>query len=117
MLKVREPIFRTERLLRPSAVRDALARADKLFLLTVVLPTLLATLYFGLFASDVYVSESQFVVQSPDKPATSGLGILLKSTGFSNAGDEVFAAEHYVQSRDALHALNKNDAVRRARST
>ena len=114
MLKVREPIFRTGRLARLAPVRNAFARADKLFLLTVALPTLLATLYFGLFASDVYISESQFVVQSPDKPATSGLGVLLKSTGFSNAGDEIFAAEHYVQSRDALHALNKGDAVRHA---
>lgn len=114
MLKVRGPIFKTKKLLGPVALRDALARADKLFLLTVVLPTLLATAYFGLFASDVYISESQFVVRSPDKPATSGLGVLLKSTGFSNAGDEVYAAEHYVQSRDALHALNKNNAVRRA---
>lgn len=114
MLKVRGPIFKTKKLLGPVALQDALARTDKLFLLTVVLPTLLATAYFGLFASDVYISESQFVVRSPDKPATSGLGVLLKSTGFSNAGDEVFAAEHYVQSRDALHALNKNNAVRRA---
>ena len=114
MLKVRDPIFRTERLLRPAALRGAFARADKLFVLTVLLPTFLATLYFGLFASDVYVSESEFVVQSPDKPATSGLGVLLKSTGFSSSGDEVFAAERFVQSRDALRALNRDNAVRRA---
>ena len=114
MLKVRGPIFRTERLLRPAALRNAVARTDKLLLLVVLLPTLLATLYFGLFASDVYVSESQFVVRSPDKPASSGLGVLLKSTGFSNAGEEVYAAQQYLQSRDALHALNKNNDVRRA---
>jgi capsular polysaccharide transport system permease protein len=81
---------------------------------TVILPTVLATLYFGLLASDVYVSESQFVVRSPDKPAMSGLGVLLKSTGFSNSGDEVFAAQDYVRSRDALRALNRNSAVERA---
>lgn len=87
---------------------------DRLFLVAVVVPTLLATLYFGLLASDVYVSESQFVVRSPDKPAMTGLGILLKSTGFSNSGDEVFAAQDYVRSRDALRALNGNAAVERA---
>lgn len=91
-----------------------LQRVDRLFLATVVAPTLLAVLYFGLFASDVYVSESQFVVRSPDKPATSGLGVLLKTTGFSNSGDEVFVAQDYVRSRDALRALNRNDAVERA---
>jgi capsular polysaccharide transport system permease protein len=89
-------------------------KVDRLFLLVVALPTLLATLYFGLFASDVYVSESSFVVRSPDKPAASGLGVLLKSAGFSNAGDEIFAAHEYVQSRDALRSLNRNNAVARA---
>ena len=87
---------------------------DRLFLLTVVVPTALAVLYFGLFASDVYVSESRFVVRSPDKPATSGLGVLLKSAGFSNAGDEIFAAHEFVQSRDALKELNRDNAVARA---
>ena len=42
-----------------------------LFLFTVVVPTLVAILYFGFFASDVYISESRFVVRSPDKPALS----------------------------------------------
>ena len=90
------------------------SRVDRLFLLTVVVPTALAVLYFGLFASDVYVSESRFVVRSPDKPATSGLGVLLKSAGFTNAGDEIFAAHEFVQSRDALKELNRDNAVARA---
>jgi capsular polysaccharide transport system permease protein len=89
-------------------------RLDPLFLLTVVVPTAFAILYFGLFASDVYVSESRFVVRSPDKPAASGLGVLLKSAGFSNAGDEIYAAHEYVRSRDALKELNRNDAVVRS---
>src|SRR6476469_5851341 len=116
MLKVRDAFFRTDRRGRLARAREALARTDRLFLLTVVLPTILAALYFGFIASDVYVSESQFVVRSPDKPATSGLGVLLKSTGFSNSGDEVYAAQDYVRSRDALRALNQNRAVVQAYS-
>lgn len=85
-----------------------------LFIITVVVPTLVAILYFGLFASDVYISESRFVVRSPDKPATTGLGILLKSTGFTNGGDEIFAAQDYVASRDALRALNDKGVFERA---
>jgi len=85
-----------------------------LFLITVVIPTVLAVLYFGMFASDIYISESRFIVRSPDKPATSGLGVLLKSTGFANAGDEIYAAHDYVLSRDALRALNRNGAFVRA---
>lgn len=82
-----------------------------LFWLTVVVPTFAALLYFGLFASDVYVSESRFVVRSPEKPATSGFGALLKTAGFANAGDEIYAAQNFVLSRDALKALNKDGAV------
>ncbi|MBA3669032.1 MAG: hypothetical protein H0W71_03045 [Sphingomonas sp.] len=92
----------------------ALAGLNKLLLVTVVIPTLLATIYFGFLASDVYVSQSQFVVRSPDKPATTGLGVLLKSVGFSNAGDEIFATQDYVRSRDALRALNRTGVVERA---
>lgn len=94
--------------------RRAFSRTNMLFLWVVAVPTLLATLYFGLFASDVYVSQSQFVVRSPDKPAQTGLGVLLKSVGFSNAGDEIFVAQQYVESRDALQLLNKDQAVRQA---
>lgn len=90
------------------------SRVSPLLLATVVLPTLLATLYFGLFASDRYVSQSQFVVRSPDKPAASGLGVLLKSVGFSNAGDEIFITHDYVQSRDALRSLNRDNSVANA---
>src|SRR5689334_20543079 len=114
MLKVRDTFLRTDRVSLSAKARDVVVRADKLFLLAVLLPTFLAILYYGLFASDVYVSESQFVVRSPDKPAVSGLGMLLKSTGFSNSGDEVYAARNFVRSRDALLQLNKNGAVERA---
>ena len=35
------------------------------FLLFVALPTILATIYYGLIASDVYVSQSRFVIKAP----------------------------------------------------
>lgn len=89
-------------------------KVNKLLLVTVVIPTTLATIYFGAIASDVYVSEAQFVVRSPDKPAATGLGVLLKTVGFSTAGDEIFATQDYVLSRDALRELNKNGAVEAA---
>ena len=81
-----------------------------IFLTVVIAPTLISVVYYGLIASDVYVSESRFVVRSPDKAASTGLGVLLKSTGFSNGGDEIFAAQDYLKSRDALGALNQNGA-------
>jgi len=97
-----------EKVMQVSVV-NKIKQIDRLFLITVIIPTLLAIVYFGLLASDVYVSEARFVVRSPDKPtASAGLGVLLKSAGFSSAGDEIFAAQDYVLSRDALQAVNKN---------
>lgn len=85
-----------------------------LFWLVVLLPTALSTLYFGLLASDVYISESRFVVRSPDRPARSGLGVILASAGFSNASDELRAAQGYIQSRDALKNLGADNLARKA---
>lgn len=84
------------------------------FHLCVTLPVLVSVLYYGIIASDVYVSEASFVVRSPDKSSSSSLGFLLKSAGFSNSGDSAFAAEDYVKSRDALRAINADQLVAKA---
>jgi capsular polysaccharide transport system permease protein len=91
-------------------------RLGWLFGATVLIPTALAVVYFGFFASDVYVSEAKFVVRSPEKPAATGLGMILKNNGFSGSGDEVYAAQAFVTSRDALQAINAGDAFRKANS-
>lgn len=103
---------KTDRMQMPFLRRAS--RGKILFFLVVVLPTILAILYYGLIASNVYVSESQFVVRSPDKPTSSGLGVILKTAGFSNANDEIYSAQSYVLSRDALRAINRNEAFRTA---
>lgn len=78
------------------------------------MPTVFAVLYYGIIASDVYISESRFVVRAPDKPAIGGLGLLVRSSGFSNAGDEIYATQDYLTSRDALHAIDQNNGFRQA---
>lgn len=85
-----------------------------LFLICVVLPTLLATLYFGLLASDVYISESRFIVRGQDKATPTALGLLLNSASLSHGTPESAAAQSYLTSRDALTALNHGDAYVRA---
>ena len=72
-------------------VRNRVMGFGWIFIVTVIVPTFCAILYFGFFASDVYVSEAKFVVRSPEKSSTSGLGVLLKSAGFANAGDALKA--------------------------
>ncbi|MGY6164148.1 hypothetical protein [Paraburkholderia strydomiana] len=90
---------------------------NRLFLFTVILPTLAATTYYGLIASDVYVSESSFVVRSPQKEAQSGLfDSLLQGTGLSRSQDDTYAVNDYMLSRDALDALNRDRYFDRAYS-
>lgn len=87
-----------------------------LFSIIVLIPTAVAGLYFGILASDVYVSESKFIVRSPGKSSVSSLGVILKSAGFSNAGEELYAAGDFVTSRDALASLNRHGQFRKAYS-
>jgi capsular polysaccharide transport system permease protein len=79
---------------------------NRLLLITTIIPTALAILYFGLLASDVYISESRFVVRSPEKQSTSILGTMLKGAGFAKATDDSYTVQDYVLSRDAVRALN-----------
>lgn len=94
--------------------RKRFPRPDRLSLLVVGAPVIAAIFYFGFLASNVYVSESKFVVRSPEKPAQTGLGVILKTAGFTNAGDEVYAAQSYATSRDALRAINRGDEFKKA---
>ena len=81
-----------------------------LFVGLVLLPTFLAALYFGVFASDIYISESRFVVRSPDQKSSSPLGLALAGAGFNNASEEANAAKAFVESREGLRRINKGDA-------
>jgi capsular polysaccharide transport system permease protein len=85
-----------------------------LFLACVVLPTLAAVVYFGLLASDVYVSESRFIVRSQDKATPTALGLLLNNAALNHGTPESSAAQSYLLSRDALGALNQGGAYARA---
>lgn len=81
---------------------------------TVVLPTLLAGIYYGLIASDVYVSESRLVVRSPQRQTSSGLGALLQGAGFSRAQEDAYNVHDFILSRDALRKLNEEFHLKEA---
>lgn len=89
-------------------------RKRRWFLAMVALPTLLAALYYGLIASDIYISESRFVIKSPDQKRSqvSTLANLVQTTGLSGGQEQTNEVLTYVRSRDALKALEKNIAVR-----
>jgi capsular polysaccharide transport system permease protein len=82
-------------------------RINRLFVVTVIVPTFVAAIYYGLIASDIYISESRFIVRSAQKPIQAGtFGQLLQSTGLSRSLDDQYAVHDFILSRDALNALD-----------
>ncbi|WP_454888171.1 capsule biosynthesis protein [Sphingobium herbicidovorans] len=86
------------------------------FGLFVVVPSLLAIIYFGVIASDIYVSESRFIIKSPDRKqaSTSALAGLIQTTGLSPGQEQTKEIMDYLRSRDALRDLEKRVGVRQA---
>ena len=81
---------------------------NRLFLYTVVIPVTLSIIYFGLIASDVYISESRFVVYSPSQNfSASGLGSLLGSMTGNNSSSAANNIHDYIDSWDAMSALDQ----------
>ena len=92
-------------------------RANLILWCTVIIPTAFAVIYFGLIASDVYISESRFVVRSPQRQSQTGLGALLQGSGFSRSQDDTYSVHDFILSRDALKELDDQLAVRKAYSS
>lgn len=83
-----------------------------LFVGVFVLPTIMAAVYFGLIASDRYISESRFLVRSLNKPAAEGLSAYLRDFGIARANDDAYAIQEYLYSRDAMQALMRKIDLR-----
>lgn len=84
------------------------------FLIFVALPTALSAIYYGFIASDIYISESRFVIKSPDqkRSQTSTLANLIQTTGLSGGQEQTNEVLSYVRSRDALKALEQDPNIR-----
>ena len=88
-------------------MKQRLFGMNRLFLFTVFLPTVFSIFYFSFFASDIYVSESRFVIRSPQKQQNIGLGALLQGLNASNGQEDADIVEEFITSRDALKGLNE----------
>lgn len=90
-----------------------LKHLNPLLWLSVIIPTALSGIYFGAIASDVYISESSFVVRSPrNQTALSGVGALLQNSGFARAQDDTYTVQEYMRSHTALTQLQQDLPVR-----
>ena len=85
-----------------------------LFLFCVVLPTILAILYSGIFAEDVYVSDSRFLVRSPSRTGPASFGALVDGGALGGSSEESDAVREFIQSRAALRQINRDGFVVRA---
>ena len=85
-------------------------KVNKLFLLTVIIPTALASIYYGLIASNVYISQSAFIVYNPQSSerSSAGLSSLLSGAGFSGDSYGVYSVQDYLLSRNAVQQLQKS---------
>ncbi|MEA9603808.1 hypothetical protein VC159_04995 [Polynucleobacter sp. JS-JIR-II-c23] len=80
-----------------------------LFIVVVIIPTLCSIIYFGFWASDVYISESQFVIrtaQNPINPSVSDYPIAGSLSANAVAQDSAAVAE-YMLSMDAMMFVNQ----------
>lgn len=83
-------------------------------MLFVVLPTILAVLYYGFIASDQYISQSRFVVKAPGQKSSqmSTLASLIQTTGLSAGQEQTNEVLDYIRSRNALSDLEKRTDVK-----
>jgi capsular polysaccharide transport system permease protein len=75
-------------------------------LITVVIPTAIAVFYYATYASNIYISESRFVVRSPQKQGGSVTDFFSK-VGISKSDDDSYIVRDYILSRDAMDILIK----------
>ena len=79
-------------------------RQHAIFLGVVILPTVLASGYYGLIASPQYQSEAEFVVRGQPSPSPGALAGLL-SAGSSGGTEDTYVVQEYVTSRDAAQLM------------
>jgi len=83
-------------------------------LLTVIIPTVLALVYFGVLAEDIYISESRIVVRQPTQGAQSPLDLALDKTGFGAANEGNNTVIAYLESRAAVSEANADGKLKSA---
>lgn len=77
----------------------------------VLLPTLMAALYFYTIATPMYAAKTQFVIQQADSPSAGGMGGLLSKTPMATAQDSI-AVQGYLQSQVAMQRLEADNGFR-----
>jgi len=95
-----------------SLLRRAFDAIPWLPLLSVVLPTGVSVAYYGVLASDIFISESHFVVRSAQRQAPTGLASLIPSGSFARSQDDAHTVHDFMRSRDAMKRIDDESPLR-----
>jgi len=77
------------------------------------IPTLIAAVYFGAIASDIYVSESRFSIRSSNSGGSGGgIAAFLASPIISAGGQDMMVIADYVKSQDMLSRVQNHMNLR-----
>ena len=89
-------------------ITSRLSPGMKLVLFALLVPTFLSLIYFGLWASPMYIAEARFAVRGAESGAieTGGLASMLLPAG-STIGTDVNIVTEYIQSPDIMEAVDK----------
>jgi capsular polysaccharide transport system permease protein len=84
------------------------------FLLMVALPTLVACLYYGLWASDQYAAEVRFGVRQTQEPNISDnvLAMMAKGMAPGTTGQEPYLIANYVHSLNLVEDVDRQIGLR-----
>lgn len=80
-------------------------RRHGLFWGVFLLPVFFAIVYFGFIASDVYISETKFVLRSPGGMESGSLSTLTQGQMSGRSDDDAYALIEYITSRDAARTM------------
>ena len=76
----------------------------------VFLPTIIAAYYFFSIATPMYATNSEFVIQQAEGQTSGGFGSFLPSQ--FNTNQDSIAVQSYMQSREAMLRLNKDEGFK-----
>ena len=74
---------------------------------SVLVPTMLAAVYFFAVAAPQFISESRFIVRARQQSSQSILGEALNNAGFRSASEDALAVKDFLLSHDAVTALRQ----------
>ncbi len=82
------------------------------FFLFVILPTMIASIYYAAFATEQYYVETKYVIQEGGKIQVDLLGGLSSLTGGTSGAKNAYIAREYIWSDNLLKELDQDLKIR-----